>query len=333
MHRDLFLLLMLQRMSFLNTKEKLIVLENCSSPELLPRKKTLEILIGRHLEADYSRDSLLNLVDSDLRIMLKSEIKTLFIGDQNYPRQLKEIHNPPFLLYCKGLAPPEDALNISVVGTRKATGRALEEAYAFSFDLARSGVSVISGLAEGIDSAAHKGALDGRSYTAAVFGCGVDKVYPLSNKKLAFSILDKGGTLMSEYPPGTIPAGCHFPERNRIISALSEATVVVEASGFSGSLITAEFALEQGRDVFILQSPERGDLASGNRNLLNDGALSVSSASELLKNLSYRPKDLKERVQINQNFDSSETGGFLAGRFLAELRGQEICKKGIYYCL
>lgn len=333
MNRDTLLLLVLQRMRFLKTSEKLKVLENCCSAESLPEKKDLVEIIGRSFNASYTRDQLLKKAEDDMSVMLKTGINILFIEDNNYPSQLKEIYNPPFLMYYRGICPDSEALNISVVGTRKATGRAIKEAYALSFDLARSGVSIISGLAAGIDSSAHRGAIAGQSYTAAVFGCGVDRIYPTENKMLASDILDNGGALMSEYPPGTIPSRYNFPERNRIVSALSEATVVVESPLNSGSLITADFALEQGREVFVLHIPSETAAGAGTMNLVKDGASSVSSAMEVLNTLSYRTTDLKRRINIENDFDSLETGRFLAARFLAELRGIEICKEGTYYSL
>lgn len=333
MNRDTGLPLLLQRMRFLKTNEKLKVLKTCSSVESFPEKSDLQKMIGRRFTATYNRDTLFSQLESDLSLMLKSGINTLFIEDNAYPDQLKEIYNPPFLLYYKGQLPPEKSLNISIVGTRKATGRALKEAYTLSFDLARSGVSIISGLAEGVDRAAHKGALAGKGYTAAVFGCGIDRVYPTGNKKLAASILDKGGTLFSEYPPGTIPSRYNFPERNRIVSALSEATVVVESPVKSGALITADFALEQGREVFVLQVPGGTSAGAGTNNLIIEGASSVRTALELLNSLSYKSKDLKSKIDVSHDYDSLETGRFLAARFLAELRGLEICREGTYYSL
>ena len=138
---------------------------------------------------------------------------------------------------------------------------------------------------------------------------------------------------MSEYPPGTIPARYNFPERNRIVSALSEATVVVESPLNSGSLITADFALEQGREVFVLHIQSETEAGAGTMNLINEGASSVSSALEILNSLSYKTKDLKSRINISNDYDSLETGRFLAARFLAELRGMEICKEGTYYSI
>lgn len=333
MNRDTMMLLLLQRMRFLKTSEKLRIHKTCVSIENIPGKEALQQIIGRSFRTNYNRDKLLIQVERDITLMLKSGIKTLFIEDKSYPDQLKDIYNPPFLLYYKGQLPPENALNISVVGTRKATGRALKETYALSFDLARSGASVISGLAEGVDRAAHKGALAGRGYTAAVFGCGIDRVYPSRNKKLAASILNKGGTLFSEYPPGTIPSPYNFPERNRIVSALSEATVVVESPLKSGALITADFALEQGREVFVLQIPCESAAGAGTENLLFQGASSVSSAFEVLKNLSYKTEDLKSKIDVIHDYNSQETGRFLAARFLAELTGSEISREGTYYSL
>ena len=305
----------------------------CFTIDQVPEKKDMELILGRKIIASYNRDQLLEMVDSDLSHMVKNSIKILFIEDENYPVQLKEIYNPPFLLYYRGQVPPKDSLNIAVVGTRKASGRALKEAYALSFDLARSGAAVISGLAEGIDTEAHKGALAGKNYTAAVFGCGVDRIYPPCNTRLASAILDKGGTLLSEYPPGTLPLKYNFPERNRILSALSEAVVVVEAPFGSGSIITADFALSQGREVFVLHVPSVSSTGAGTMKLVNEGASSVASALEVLNSLSYKTKDLKRKINISQDYDSLETGRFLAARFLAELRGREICREGTYYSL
>lgn len=333
MNRDTHLLLLLQRMRFLTTKEKLTLLNYCFTIDQVPEKKDMELILGRKIIASYNRDQLLEMVDSDLSHMVKNSIKILFIEDENYPVQLKEIYNPPFLLYYRGQVPPKDSLNIAVVGTRKASGRALKEAYALSFDLARSGAAVISGLAEGIDTEAHKGALAGKNYTAAVFGCGVDRIYPPCNTRLASAILDKGGTLLSEYPPGTLPLKYNFPERNRILSALSEAVVVVEAPFGSGSIITADFALSQGREVFVLHVPSVSSTGAGTMKLVNEGASSVASALEVLNSLSYKTKDLKRKINISQDYDSLETGRFLAARFLAELRGREICREGTYYSL
>ncbi|MDA3808781.1 MAG: DNA-processing protein DprA [Spirochaetaceae bacterium] len=333
MNIDTLLLLTLQRMRFLKTSEKLIVMKHCSSAETLPGKKDLIQMIGRSFTAEYNRDQLLIQAENDISIMLKMGINILFIGSDTYPYQLKEIYNPPFILFYRGILPQQGTLNISVVGTRKATGIALKEAYALSFDLARSGSGIISGLAAGIDSAAHKGAIAGKSYTAAVFGCGIDRIYPSANKDLASSILDNGGALLSEYPPGTIPARYNFPERNRIVSALSEAVVVVESPLNSGALITADFALEQGREVFVLHIPSETAAGAGTMNLIKEGASSVSTAIELLNSLSYKTEDLKSRININHDYDSLETGRFLAARFLAELRGKEICREGTYYSL
>lgn len=333
MNYDTLMLLALQRMRFLTTSEKLKVLKYCSIAEALPHKEHLAELIGRQFSNPYCKDQLRSMAEKDLSLMLKFGINTLFIGDRHYPSQLKEIYNPPFLLYYRGCAPPVSSLNISVVGTRNATGKALGEAYALSFDLARSGAAVISGLAEGIDSAAHEGAVAGKNYTAAVLGSGIDVIYPASNKKLVSSILDNGGALISEYPPGTVPYNCHFPERNRIISALSEATVIVESPRNSGSLITADFALEQGREVYVLHIQSETESGAGTLGLIRDGATAVSTAQEVLNNLSYKTKSLKEKIKIDSNLSNVETGQYLAARFLAELNGKEVFREGTSYCL
>lgn len=171
-----------------------------------------------------------------------------------YPELLRHIHNPPCALYVKGTLPDfSEAVSISVVGTRKATATGIATAHSFSFELAKQGAVVVSGGALGIDTAAHKGALQAGGKTVCVLGCGIDFNYLISNVSLRAAIANSGA-VVSEYPPHTQAANSNFPIRNRIISGLSLGTLVVEAAGRSGSLITADYALEQGRDVFAVPS-------------------------------------------------------------------------------
>ena len=330
---DKLLLLTLQRMKFLKTHEKIKILKNFTSVDSLPQKESLSAFIGRKTDLLYNREKSIRAAENDISMMLKKGIKIVSVNDAEYPQMLKEIYNPPFLLYYRGILPEINSLNISIVGTRKATGRALNKAYSLSFDFARSGVSIISGLAAGIDSAAHKGALDGRTYTAAVFGCGVDIIYPASGRKLAFKILDSGGALFSEYPPGTIPSKCNFPERNRIVSAFSEAVVIGEAPIKSGSLITADFALEQGREVYVVDLPSESPAGAGSRMLIEQGASVITSVSQVLRGLLYSCKTGLCRTTIDHRFDSAQTGRFLAARMLAEIKGREISREGVHYRL
>lgn len=197
-----------------------------------------------------------------------------------YPPLLRAIPDPPALLYLRGELPGAEAL--AVVGARRASepGRRLTEAVCS--DLASRGIAIVSGLARGIDTAAHRGALAAGGCTVAVLGCGIDQIYPPENARLLKQILDGGGGVLSEYPPGTPPLAGHFPGRNRIISGLCRGALVVEAAEESGSLITADFALEQGREVFAVPGAVHLPTSGGVNRLLKDGAHLVTGADDIL---------------------------------------------------
>lgn len=199
---------------------------------------------------------------------------------ESYPPLLRAIPDPPALLYLRGELPGSESL--AVVGARKGSeaGRRLTEAVCS--ELAARGVCIVSGLARGIDTAAHRGALAGGGTTAAVLGCGIDRIYPPENEPLFRRILDEGGAIVSEYPPGTEPLAGHFPGRNRIISGLSRGTLIVEAAEKSGSLITADFALEQGREVFAVPGAVHSPTSGGVNRLLKDGAHLVTGVDDIL---------------------------------------------------
>lgn len=332
MDHELLWRLAVHRASFLKTVEKKKVYTYALDRDSLPDDKTLKNLIGRDFSSSYNREALLDSAKKDFSLFLKQGISVLFIDDESYPEQLRSIHNAPFLLYYRGAKPTFDILSISVVGTRKATGLALEKAFALSFHLARAGVVITSGLAAGTDSAAHKGALSARGLTRAIFGCGIDRIYPASNRELAVRILDGGGTLLSEYPPGVPPTRYNFPERNRIVSALSEAVVVVESPSRSGALITADFALEQGRDVYVINTENPSHSAGeGTKELIEQGAMPIDSASDVIKDLGYDLPEHKATLAVPYNVGSRTVGRFLADRFRAELEGSEMGREGVYY--
>ncbi len=333
MASDQFLSLLIQRMRFLQTGEKLRIYNYCSLNGSLPDRDLLISIAGRGRASSFNKGKYVRKAENDISFLVKSGIKIVSILDKEYPTLLKEIYNPPFLLYYRGILPDNKRGSISMVGTRKATGLALRRTYSLSFELAGADISIISGLASGIDSEAHKGAVDGSGYTAGILGCGVENVYPASNRKLAFSILDHGGALIGEYPPGTVPESFNFPERNRIVSGLSKATVVVEAPEQSGSLITADFALEQGRDLFVMDIIPESGVNSGCRALIDQGAPVVESASEVLSLLSCTNKTRVKRIIIDKGFDSSQTGDFLAKRMLGEIQREEVSREGDYYRL
>lgn len=202
----------------------------------------------------------------------------------NYPRLLKEIADPPPVLYVRG-APEALALpQIAMVGSRNASPGGRTIAKRLAAELAGGGYSVCSGMALGIDTESHLGALDNQGISVAVLGCGVDQIYPRQNKKLA-SRLTEVGAIVSEFPLGAAPESWHFPQRNRLISGLSHGVVVVEAALRSGSLITARFALEQGREVFAVPGSPHNPLAKGCHHLLKNGAKLVEQASDIVEEL------------------------------------------------
>ena len=205
-------------------------------------------------------------------------------GDDEYPDRLNHLHRPPEGLWARGpIRLPADRM-IGIVGTRRATEYGRRVAHDLAADLAAEGWAIVSGLAGGIDTAAHRGALAAGGRTIGVLGCGVDRVYPLANRRLQES-MGRKGLLLSEYPPDRIPEKFHFPERNRIIAALSEALVVVQAPERSGALITARLALELGREVLAVPGPVDQAVSRGTHNLLRDGAALVESARDVLEEL------------------------------------------------
>jgi len=212
----------------------------------------------------------------------RKKLHILTYRDAAYPIRLKNIADPPVLLYYKGQLPEFDALPvIGVVGTRKASAYGLQTAKRMGYQIGQCGGIVVSGMAYGIDGMAMAGALSARQKTVGVLGCGADIVYPLSNRAL-FRDVEEYGCILSEFPPGTPPAKWTFPKRNRIISGLSCGVLVVEAPERSGALITARLAADQGRDVFAV--PGNIDLPTfaGSNRLLRDGAIMVSSGWEVL---------------------------------------------------
>ena len=207
----------------------------------------------------------------------------LTFSDAAYPGRLKNIYDPPVLLYYKGKLPLlDDLMSVAVVGTRDCTPYGVNCAEKLGFGLASGGAVVVSGLAKGIDAAATRGALRAGGITIGVTGNGLDVHYPYESRYL-YEDVAASGVLLSEYPPGTEPAPAHFPIRNRIISGLSLAALVVEAPERSGALITAATALEQGRDVFSVPGPIDAPTSVGCNRLIRDGAGLVTDASDILR--------------------------------------------------
>ncbi len=206
------------------------------------------------------------------------------LGDPDYPKALLNIADPPLLLYVKGRTDLLNATAFAIVGSRNATPQGIGNAEQFAHALSDSGLCIVSGMAHGIDAAAHRGALQGQGSSIAVVGTGLDKVYPAANRDLAHQ-LAKTGTLISEFPLGTPPIGSNFPRRNRIISGMSVGCLVVEASQQSGSLITARQAMEQGRDVFAIPGSIHTPQSRGCHKLIKQGAKLVETAQDILEEL------------------------------------------------
>lgn len=226
----------------------------------------------------------------------------IHLGTTGYPALLAEISDPPACIWTRGDRSVLSATVVAVIGARKASQEGLIAAGEIAFDLARAGIVVASGLARGIDSAAHRGALDAGGKTIAVLGTGIDRVYPAENDELTERIA-ANGLLVTEFRPGTMPEDWHFPKRNRIISGLSRAVVVVEAMEKSGSLITARLAADQGRDVMAVPGTFVGGRNRGANALLRDGAKLVESAVDILQELGLdgslaRRGPMGERLEV-----------------------------------
>jgi DNA processing protein len=223
-------------------------------------------------------------LDAEMAKLIKHHVTVLTWEDPAYPSLLKQIYAPPPVLYVRGELTPDDEWAVALVGTRRATSYGKQVARMLGADLARSGVTVVSGLARGIDGLAHQAALDAGGRTVAVTACGLDRVYPPEHRNLAQAIMENGA-MVSDYPLGTRPEARNFPPRNRIISGLSLGVAVIEAGRRSGALITTEFALEQGRDVFAVPGNIVSRNSIGCNRLIRDGARMVLSVQDILEEL------------------------------------------------
>lgn len=222
--------------------------------------------------------------EQQLTHALDAGAEAIAVGDVRYPPMLACIADPPPLLWVRGQVVALARPAVALVGSRAATHYALQMARRLAMDLAAAGVTVVSGLARGVDSAAHRAVCDARGITVGVLGCGIDRIYPAEHKDLARD-MQVLGAVVSEFPPQVPPLPHHFPMRNRIISGLSHAVVVVEAPEKSGSLITASAAAEQGRDVMVVPGPASGGRNRGGHLLIRDGAKVVETADDILQEL------------------------------------------------
>ena len=227
-------------------------------------------------------------IEAELERILSKNIQVLTWESKEYPRRLKEIHQPPPVIYVRGSLTLEDEWAVAIVGTRRVTAYGRQMTEELAGYLAGNGITVVSGLARGVDGLAHKAALTAGGRTIAILGSGVDRVYPPEHRNLAEE-MSANGAVISDYAPGTPPEGVNFPPRNRIISGLSLAVVVVEAGKKSGALITAQFAAEQGRDVFAVPGNVHAPQSIGTNQLIQDGARPL-----------LQPKDVLEALNLQQ---------------------------------
>jgi DNA processing protein len=237
-----------------------------------------------------------SLLDSDVSASVATALAwagqpghhLLTLGDADYPQQLLQTEDPPTLLYARGRIEFLNRPCIAVVGSRNCTPQGCANAQSFAAALSQCGLTVVSGLACGVDAAAHRGALSGVGSSIAVVGTGIDRVYPASNRELAMNLADNG-VIVSEFPIGTPALAANFPRRNRVISGLSKGVLVVEAAERSGSLITARLAAEQGREVFAIPGSIHSPLSKGCHRLIKQGAKLVDQAQDILEELNLSP--------------------------------------------
>jgi DNA processing protein len=230
------------------------------------------------------------------------------LADAQYPKLLLEIPDPPILLYVKGQVELLGNPSIAIVGSRNATAQGISNAERFAESLSRGGLCVSSGLAAGIDAAAHTGGLRGKASTIAVIGTGADVVYPARNRELAHAIAN-GGCIVSEYPLGTSAIASNFPRRNRIISGLAKGVLVIEAAEKSGSLITSRLALEQGREVFAIPGSIHSPLAKGCHQLIKQGAKLVESAQDIFDEIGLQEVSFEKKIaHIDKSTNEAATG-------------------------
>jgi len=236
--------------------------------------------------------------DRLLENLNKEKIKILTIDDAAYPKLLKQIYDPPLLIYYRGDLEAFSDFALAIVGTRKFTHYGQQVTEKMVRELIANGLTIVSGLALGIDTLAHLAAVDAGGNTIAVLGCGLDQqsIYPSQNRYLADKIQAHGGIIISEYPLGTMPLRHHFPQRNRLISGLSLGTLVIEAGEKSGSIITAMHALEQNRDVFAIPGNIYSDYSAGTNSLIKLGAKLVSGAKDIIESL-----NLTDAVAYTEN--------------------------------
>lgn len=294
----------------LGNKSKALLLSNIGSYEEIYKAGdgVYNEIVGEKLKDKISNSKDLNIIHKLYDTLKKENIKVTYLGHESYPSKIVNIYDFPFIIYYKGKE-MNDYLNkkksVAVVGSRKATFYGKEIAKSFSKQLAKEKINIISGLAYGIDSAGHIGALEGDGYTIGVLGCGINIVYPQSSSEL-YDIISKKGTIISEYGLNVAPHPGLFPQRNRIISGLSDGVLVVEAEKKSGSLITADFALEQGKIVMAIPGKITDSKSIGCNNLIKMGAYCINDYYDVLEAVGVEVKNNRYDEKKCDNFEEKE---------------------------
>ena len=262
-------------------------------------------------------------LDEEMEKMKRYGVQAFTWHDEKYPSRLKEIYDYPPILYMKGELLPEDEWCLAVVGTRRATVYGRQVTEEIVTDLAHNKITIVSGLARGIDTVAHQAALEAGGRTIAVSACGLDIIYPAENTNLAKRIIEHGA-LISEYPLGTKPKPEHFPRRNRILSGMSLGVLVTEAGESSGALITADLALEQNRDVLAVPGSVLSPASRGTNHLIQEGAKLVQNCQDILEELNLRA--VAQQLEFKEIIPASDTESLLMKKLSAEpAHIDEIC--------
>jgi len=263
-------------------------------------------------------------LEAEMEKLDRYGVKAFTWHDPDYPSRLKEIYDYPPILYVRGSLLPEDEWCLAVVGTRRASVYGRQVTEEIVADLARSKITIVSGLAKGIDSVAHHSALEAGGRSIAVFACGLDIVYPAENANLARSIIQQGA-LISEYPLGTRPKADNFPRRNRIMSGLSLGVLIVEAGETSGAMITAHLALEQNREVFAIPGSILSPASRGTNHLIQEGAKLVRDYTDILEELNLTA--VAQQIEMKEIIPASDTESLLLKQLSAEpIHIDEVCR-------
>jgi DNA processing protein len=278
----------------------------------------IEQLVGRSIRyTNPPPAELLRQAEKIAADVQRSGARIVSYWSEEYPPLLRQnVYDPPYVLYVRGTLPKQDVPAVALVGTRKPSGSGRKAAFSLSAEFALAGVPIVSGLAVGIDAAAHWGALKTQQQTVAVMGNGIDSVYPSENRTLAARILQNNGALLSEYPPFTPAQKYCFPKRNRIISGISRAVVVVQAPEKSGALITADHALDQNKDVYVHSAGTYGRVGAGGLRLSKEGAQLLVNAATLLDAWQIHSSSRLEQVQQDEFSPSRRLQEELDGRLL-----------------